>query len=402
MPTKVQRTLVSMAGAVVLGAVSIGCPSISAQGSSALQIRLNVPDSNPDGAFVEVIGLSADDLLRLRQAKLSNDAWPTLLRVSVQGQFQNEPPMLGSYEASKTLRFKPQFPFEAGRRYTVRFDPSKLPFSSNLHKNQHPIVSVVGRFLPEAIPSTEVAAIYPSGEIIPQNELRMYIQFTAPMSRQGGIEYIHLLDDSGKESDGAFLPLQTNLWDQSGTRFTCLFDPGRVKKDLLPRREMGLVLQTGRHYTLVIDSAWPDAQGVPLKKDFRRTFLIVPPIEEPLDPATWRITPPRPGTHDPLSVDFPKPLDHALLSRALGIENDRGEAVEGKIGIAVGETRWLFTPREPWSAGDYQLVALSILEDVAGNRIGRAFDVATTEAHDSGSARDRTTRPFRIGVASEP
>ena len=39
------------------------------------------------------------------------------------------------------------------------------------------------------------------------------------------------------------------------------------------------------------------------------------------------------------------------------------------------ETRWRFTPRVAWVAGDYALVALTLLEDPAGNRLGRAFEV---------------------------
>ena len=33
------------------------------------------------------------------------------------------------------------------------------------------------------------------------------------------------------------------------------------------------------------------------------------------------------------------------------------------------------TPREPWRAGRYEVVALGILEDLAGNPIGRAFEI---------------------------
>jgi hypothetical protein len=32
-------------------------------------------------------------------------------------------------------------------------------------------------------------------------------------------------------------------------------------------------------------------------------------------------------------------------------------------------------PEEPWRAGPYTLVVLSILEDPAGNRVGRAFEI---------------------------
>jgi hypothetical protein len=42
--------------------------------------------------------------------------------------------------------------------------------------------------------------------------------------------------------------------------------------------------------------------------------------------------------------------------------------------------RWIFTPREPWRAGSYQLLALDILEDIAANQIGRAFEVDNFES----------------------
>ena len=32
-------------------------------------------------------------------------------------------------------------------------------------------------------------------------------------------------------------------------------------------------------------------------------------------------------------------------------------------------------PRQPWSAGEYALVVEKVLEDVSGNRVGRAFEV---------------------------
>ncbi len=61
-----------------------------------------------------------------------------------------------------------------------------------------------------------------------------------------------------------------------------------------------------------------------------------------------------------------------------------------------GETRWTFTPRAPWRPGEYQLVAAATLEDVAGNRIGRPFEVDAAEARSSERPRG-TVVPFRIG-----
>ena len=39
----------------------------------------------------------------------------------------------------------------------------------------------------------------------------------------------------------------------------------------------------------------------------------------------------------------------------------------------------MMTPNEPWQAGDYSVIALGILEDLAGNRIGRAFEVVSKD-----------------------
>jgi hypothetical protein len=43
--------------------------------------------------------------------------------------------------------------------------------------------------------------------------------------------------------------------------------------------------------------------------------------------------------------------------------------------VRAHETRWDFTPRQPWVAGTYHLVANKRLEDLAGNSIGRPFEV---------------------------
>ena len=73
-------------------------------------------------------------------------------------------------------------------------------------------------------------------------------------------------------------------------------------------------------------------------------------------------------------MSFPRPLDYGLLHRALTVSL-RGTRVAGEVRLDAGETRWLFIPHERWQAGEYRLLVSSILEDVAGNRIGRPFEV---------------------------
>ena len=49
--------------------------------------------------------------------------------------------------------------------------------------------------------------------------------------------------------------------------------------------------------------------------------------------------------------------------------------LDGQSRVEARETRWVFVPHAPWRAGEYRLVVLSILEDLAGNQIGRPFEV---------------------------
>ena len=152
---------------------------------------------------------------------------------------------------------------------------------------------------------------------------------------------------------------------------------------------MGRSIVTGRAYTLVIDREWRDASGLPLIEPFSRRFSVGPPENRGIDPSEWQVATPLVGTRDPLVVSFRRPLDYALLQRALVVTTADGERVDGEIDTEVAETRWILTPREPWRTSTYHLTARPVLEDPAGNRVGRPFEVALSE---------RTARP---GKASE-
>ncbi len=369
------------------------------------QIRLVVPAGNEAAAFIEVRGLSASELDRLRAHEMTDAAWAALLRVTVKADAvvdpDDRPAMLGTYTVqSDTLRFTPRYPFDAGRPYQVVFDASRLPLAQPAGSSRAPVVAVVSRPKTAAAPSTRVAQVYPTADQVPENQLRLYVQFSAPMGRRSGLEHVHLLDPDGREVKDPFLPLDLEFWNGDHTRYTFFLDPGRVKKGITPREEMGPSLVAGRRYTLVIDKDWLDAEGMPLSESFRRQLTVTAPDEKALDPGRWRITAPTAGTRDALVVDFDKPLDHGLLLRALGVRRGKNDWVMGEVRIEASETRWVFTPADPWSEGSYHLVALSILEDRAGNRIGRAFEVDRFDEIDSRAEPEETLLPF--SVASRP
>ena len=68
--------------------------------------------------------------------------------------------------------------------------------------------------------------------------------------------------------------------------------------------------------------------------------------------------------------------------------------MSGNVSVDKQETEWRLTPREPWRAGNYQLVVDTALEDLAGNHIGQAFDI---------DVFDRGQTPLRFtATASAP
>jgi hypothetical protein len=362
-------------------------------GGSSGPSRPAIALATPSGgaAYVEVTGLSAPVLGALAAGSRTPEQWSQLLRVAVD---TGSPPMIGAHHVvDGTLRFVPQFPLDPGRRYQVRFDGSRVAGWDG--GSPAVVETTVGRPAEVTEPSTVVSRVFPSGDTVPANMLRMYIEFSAPMGRPSGVEFIHLLDHDGREIPGAVLPLDYEFWTTDHTRFTVFFDPGRVKKGILPNQQMGRPLEAGHTVTLVVDAAWRDAQGQPLKAGYRRQFRVAAPDEQPLDTAAWRIQSPAQGSRAPVAATFPRALDRGLLRRALNVTRD-GETVEGEITIDQGETRWALTPREPWRAGAYQLVALDILEDVAGNQIGRAFEVDNFDTVDKSPNPQTITIPFTV------
>ena len=362
----------------------------SSDASASPAITLTTP-GNGAPAYVALTGLPANALKSLQHANLTPEQWASVLRVAVS---TDAPSMLGDYTVlDGVVRFTPLFPFDQGRQYHVRFEPARLP--GGAADAGGAIETTVGRPASTAVPSTTVARVYPSGDIVPENLLRMYVEFSAPMGRKSGVEYIALLDHQGKEIEGAVLPLEYEFWSPDHKRFTIFFDPGRIKKGILPNLQMGRPLEVGRSVTLVIKREWPDENGLPLKEEFRRVLRVGPTDLEPLDTSTWRIQSPAAGSRDGMVVTFPEPLDHGLLMRALGVTRD-GKEVDGAIGVDQAETRWTFTPMAPWTAGTYQLLALDILEDLAGNQIGRAFEVDNFDTVDKGPNPKTITIPFHV------
>ena len=74
-------------------------------------------------------------------------------------------------------------------------------------------------------------------------------------------------------------------------------------------------------------------------------------------------------------MNFPQPMDHALAQRVIRVANAAGRLVEGTSTLHDHEQRWTFTPQDSWNTGPHQLQVQNTIEDLAGNNIGKAFEV---------------------------
>jgi hypothetical protein len=240
--------------------------------------------------------------------------------------------------------------------------------------------------------------IHPATDTVPENMLRWYLEFSAPMHRGDALNHLTLLDEKGRQVEGAFLDLSEELWDPSGTRLTVLFDPGRVKRGIRTNLESGRPLVAGHRYALRIDGGWRDRRARPLGAPTEKRFFATTADYRGPDPDGWSLRVPEIGTRDPLEIGFGEPLDHALATRLIAVIDGRGRPVEGEVSLDEAGTRWRLSPVNPWFGERYQIAVSAELEDLAGNRPGRAFDqdVAAEQRPDSdGGQRFRSFFPVR-------
>lgn len=348
------------------------------------------------GQAVEVTGLE-----RIPQERLTLQQWQQILSVytgqEAPSDAASKPAMLGTYQAVEgSIRFVPRFPWAAGMHYVARFSPAALPGAGS---EEGTAEDVLLHFEISARPiqrTTVVKQIYPTSDVLPMNLLKFYIHFSAPMSIGEAYEHLKLLDEAGNPVSNAFLIMQPELWDPDYRRFTLLFDPGRIKRGLEPHKQLGLPLVDGRSYRLLIGDGWKDARGNPLKAAFEKPFRVVGPDYRSPRPADWTLSSPSAQTREPLQIDLPEPLDHALLGRLLRLDDATGQAVPGRIEISHQETRWTFFPAQPWQPGPYRLRIGSWLEDLAGNNLRRPFDTDLRQHAEEEDTQSEAVLSFEI------
>jgi hypothetical protein len=147
------------------------------------------------------------------------------------------PAMLGAYaREGDAVAFTPRFAPAPGLRLRAVFSPPGADV-------------VTARFggvpVPPRAPTTRVLSVTPSAEIWPENILKLYITFSAPMRIGVALDNIRIRDANGAVLGGLFVEIDRELWDTEGRRLTVLFDPGRIKRGLVDNINEGPPLVAG-------------------------------------------------------------------------------------------------------------------------------------------------------------
>lgn len=314
---------------------------------------------------------------------------------------QGRRPIAGKYTlADQRLTFTPAFRFIEGQRYTVHTRLSGNGDSEvcgdNCLLHEFELQSSVSQ------PEVRVAAILPSGPTIPENTLRFYVYFTAPMAANRSAEFIDLVDASGQVDSEAFMSFKQELWSEDRKRLTVLMDPGRIKRGVAQHERLGPALETGQSYSLVIKANWPAANGGQAIPRFEHSFQVASALRSLPKVADWRVDAPRKLSSEPLTIRFDRPFDFESVQSNVGVFSEDGNPISGEVTLTQQEQLWQFQPTMPWQGTQVLVSVNKRLEDVAGNNLNELLDQLVSDEitipNDAQSDKDVLIVPLKPAI----
>ena len=190
-------------------------------------------------------------------------------------------------------------------------------------------------------------------------------------------DQIEILDSAGKPVSSPWRRME--LWSDDARRLTLWIHPGRIKRGLKLREELGAVLKPGGQYSLSISADVMDADGQSLGKAVVKEFEVIEADPQRPLPSTWRVTVPPANSKTALKLHFPEALDRHLCRRLIKVLDSESKQVSGKATVGKDELSWSYVPNTTWARTAHEVVIDPILEDLAGNTPLRLFDVDIQE-----------------------
>jgi hypothetical protein len=206
--------------------------------------------------------------------------------------------------------------------------------------------------------ASNLVAVYPSGASVPERLLRISLEFDrAP--EVSIIDRVNLRLDDGSVLRDAFLSQE--LWSPDRKILTLLFAPARVKSGLIANEEFGRALKPNTNVSFFLDGSF-----------LHRWHVTAGGCKLP-DPRQWLVSSPIKSTREDLIVTFDGSVDFQSYA-LIAIADSQGQRVSGIGNLNQAETRWIFRPTKPWTAGSYHLVIHPRFETPCGDEVGEGFE----------------------------
>lgn len=204
--------------------------------------------------------------------------------------------------------------------------------------------------------SAEVGAIHPGADVVPENLLRFYIDFSQPMQGGDAFAHLRLIDKDGPVTD-AFREIE--LWSRDNRRLMVYIHPGRIKRGLAFLRSQGPVLREGETFVLEVAPGMIARDGSAVTKAASKRFRAAAPDREKPDLGRWTLS------AGVLEVD--EWIDHAGLEDWVRVDGQTPRRVKGRrLEFDLG-------------SGPHTVRVDARLEDVAGNSFRRRFETRAGE-----------------------
>ena len=167
-------------------------------------------------ASLRLVAIDASVLAAFRE---SSAALESVLRVYVVTDATipdaDAPSVAGEYSRdAETWVFRPLFPPEPGVTYRAVLRVADKPLTADFTVAARP-----------AAAATLVKHVYPTADKLPENLLKFYVHFTAPMRRGRIYDHIRLLEASGQEVELPFLEIDNTSPSYVSTPVTSKLEP---------------------------------------------------------------------------------------------------------------------------------------------------------------------------------
>lgn len=209
----------------------------------------------------------------------------------------------------------------------------------------------------------KVVAIHPGADVVPENLLRFYVDFSEPMQGGDAFEHLRLVDKDGPVKD-AFREIE--LWSRDNRRLMVYIHPGRIKRGLEYRGSLGPVLREGETFVLEVVPGMVSRDGRPMVAPASKTFRAGAADREKPDLGRW--------TYGRGVLEVDEWLDQAGLEEFVTLDGQTPRRVTGRR-LEFGQRG---TERTE-NGGAHRLVVDARLEDLAGNSFRRRFETRASE-----------------------